>query len=344
MSEDERDADAAPVAGAVSHRRTESTAVIGAHLLRPLTLIIATLALLAAACGGESAAGSWSARAVAVAQDAPVSAVLVNSARLGVGENRLAFGFFDRNGALLSEVSAELRLFALDGDTGSFVSEHALRRVAIEPGAVHEHEGGTLHNHTSAAVAFFIANAGFTHSGFWGAELTGEFDGERFELRMRFIVQERTPEPMIGEAIPRSVQRVLADVDRIEEIDSSLPPVPELHDLTVAAALDAGKPILVTFATPAFCQTRFCGPVIDRIVRPLLERYGSEAAFIHIEPFDLAEAREAGRLVVLPVMAEWRLTTEPWLFIVDREGRVSAKFEGVMSFAEVEAALTAVLR
>ena len=83
--------------------------------------------------------------------------------------------------------------------------------------------------------------------------------------------------------------------DRIEEIDSSLPPIPELHDLTVVAALDAGKPILVTFATPAFCQTRFCGPVIDRIVRPLLERYGSEAAFIHIEPFDLAEAREAGR-------------------------------------------------
>jgi hypothetical protein len=116
-----------------------------------------------------------------------------------------------------------------------------------------------------------------------------------------------------------------------------------MHDLTVAAALDAGRPMLVVFGTPAFCQTRFCGPVIDRIARPLLERYGSEAAFIHIEPFDLAEARDAGRLVVLPVMAEWGLTTEPWIFIVDRDGRVSAKFEGIMSLAEVEAALTAVI-
>ena len=77
--------------------------MIGARLLRPLTLIIATLALLVAACGGESAAGSWSARAVAPAQDAPVSAVLVNSARLGVGQNRLAFGLFDRNGVLRSK-------------------------------------------------------------------------------------------------------------------------------------------------------------------------------------------------------------------------------------------------
>jgi hypothetical protein len=309
--------------------------------------MLATVALLVAACGGESDApqadGSWSARAIAPAQDATVIPLLVNSSRLAVGPNRLTFGFFDREGALLSEVTAEVRLFALDGDAGTFVSERALTRVAIEPGVVHEHADDSLHDHSSAAVALFVANVGFTRSGDWGAEVTVEVDGERATTRLRFIVQQRTAEPMIGDLIPRSVQRVLADVDAIEEIDSALPPNPAMHDLTVAAALDAGRPMLVVFGTPAFCQTRFCGPVIDRIARPLLERYGSEAAFIHIEPFDLAEARDAGRLVVLPVMAEWGLTTEPWIFIVDRDGRVSAKFEGIMSLAEVEAALTAVI-
>lgn len=321
--------------------------MIGARLRPRAALIVTTLALLAVACGGESASqsadGSWSAQAIAPAQDAAVLPLLVNSSRLGVGQNRLSFAFFDRDGALLSEATAEVRLFALDGDAGTFVSEYALTRVALEPGAVHEHDDGALHNHSSATVALFVANAGFTQSGDWGAEVTVEVDGERSETRLRFFVQERTAEPMIGDAIPRSVQRVLADVEDVSEIDSSLPPVPAMHDLTVANALDAGRPMLVTFATPAFCQTRFCGPVIDGIVRPLLERYGSEATFIHIEPFDLAEAREAGRLVVLPVMGEWGLTTEPWVFIVDRDGRVSAKFEGIMSLAEVEAALAAVL-
>ena len=319
----------------------------GARLRPRFALVLTTLALLIAACGGESdsasADSSWSAQAIAATQDATVIPLFVNSSRLGVGPNRIAFGFFDREGALLSDVTADVRLFALDGDAGTFVSERALTRVALEPGAVHEHDDGTLHDHSGATVALFVANAGFTRSGDWGAEVSVDLDGDRVATRLRFFVQQRTPEPMIGDAIPRSLQRVLADVDAIDAIDSSLPPVPEMHDQTVAAALDVGRPMLVAFATPAFCQSRFCGPVIDRIVRPLLDRYGSEAAFIHIEPFDLAEARDAGRLVVLPVMGEWGLTTEPWVFIVDRDGRVSAKFEGIMSLAEVEAALAAVI-
>ncbi|MEE8422600.1 MAG: thioredoxin family protein, partial [Dehalococcoidia bacterium] len=94
--------------------------------------------------------------------------------------------------------------------------------------------------------------------------------------------------------------------------------------------------------TPAFCQTRFCGPVVDEVVRPLEERHGEVATFIHIEPFDLAKAR-GGELVVLPVMAEWALATEPWVFVVDRDGKLAAKFEGITSAAEVEEALLAVL-
>lgn len=322
--------------------------MIGTRLRPPIVLILTAVAVLALACGGESAGqsvdGSWSAQALATEQDAPLVPVLVNSTRLAIGQNRLVFGLFDRNGALVSEATAGVRLFALDGETGSFVSEHTLKPVAMEPGAVHEHDDGALHNHAGQSVAVLVTQAGFTHSGDWGAELAIEFDGERSETRVRFTVLERTVEPMIGEAIPRSVQRVLADVDEIWKVDSSLPPIPEMHELTVAEALDAGEPMLVAFATPAFCQTRFCGPVIDSVVRPLLDRYGSEAAFVHIEPFDLPEAREAGRLTVLPVMGEWGLTTEPWVFIVDRDGRVSAKFEGIMSLEEVEAALAVVLR
>ena len=155
-------------------------------------------------------------------------------------------------------------------------------------------------------------------------------------------MSERTTEPMLGEPAPASTQLVLRDVADVTEIDTSSPPMPELHDVTVAEALEGGRPLVVAFATPAFCLTRFCGPVIDEVVRPLYERYGDRAQFIHIEPYDVAEAR-TGRLLIVPAMEEWRLSTEPWVFVIDASGRVAAKFEGITSAEEVAASLLPLL-
>ncbi|MDP6606816.1 MAG: hypothetical protein QF664_11240 [Dehalococcoidia bacterium] len=311
--------------------------------LRPFAaLTLTSLALLAIACGGGGDDGdSWSPRAIAVDQDAPVVPVLFTS-QISVGPNRIAFGLFDRDGALLSELAASVRIFAVEEDAGTLVSAHELERVEMRPSTTHEHADGELHPHASEPIAVFVTTAEFARPGDWGAEVTAELAGETTVVRMLFTVLERTTEPMLGERIPGSVQRVLRDVDDIAEIDSSLPPEPRMHEVTVAEALEDGLPAVIVIATPAFCQSRFCGPVVDEVVRPLEERHRGAATFIHIEPFDLAEAR-GGRLVVLPVMAEWGLMTEPWIFVVDREGRLAAKFEGVTSAAEVEAALLAVL-
>ena len=141
-------------------------------------------------------------------------------------------------------------------------------------------------------------------------------------------MQPRTSFPGPGMAAPHTKQPVLRDVKDITEIDSSQPPRPELHQLTVAEAIDSGKPTLVAFATPAFCQTRFCGPVVDQVVAPLAKDYAGKANFVHIEPYRLDEARK-GRLVPIPQLDEWGLDSEPFIFVLDGKGRVSATFEGV---------------
>lgn len=317
---------------------------MNARRLRTILLLVSvTLTLLVVACSsGSDADTSWSAREIAQDADAPLIPILVNS-QLGVGQNRITFGFFDRDGALVSDLTAEVRLFTLDDDAGTFVSEHALRKSEIVSNFVHTHADGTVETHASVSVAIFVAIADLTNSGQWGAELNVDYEGQRTEVRSRFFVLDRTGEPMIGEAIPRFAQRVLSDVDDITEIDSANPPLPALHELTVPQALDTGRPTVIAFATPAFCQTRFCGPVIDSVMQPLHVQYGDEVTFIHIEPFDLTEAR-AGRLVIVPVMEQWALTTEPWVFVVDSAGTVVAKFEGVMTVAEVEAALLPLIR
>lgn len=44
-------------------------------------------------------------------------------------------------------------------------------------------------------------------------------------------------------------------------------------------------------------------------------------------------------LVPTKEVEEWNLPTEPWVFVVSEEGHVLARFEGLVSSEEVEAAI-----
>ena len=321
--------------------------------LRPCPLIgaLALVALVAAACGGygddddgddggaEAAAAEtvdFSAQAVGAAFNASVQPVLVNSA-LGVGPNRVTFGLFRDDRSLIMDATATMRLYRVDGDRGTFVSEHALLPASIAQQTEHRHGDGSTHVHDDPFATIYYANVEFDAAGRWGAVLTVSSEGETHEglLTQQFVVLETTPEPHIGQPLPASTNLTLRDVDDVSEIGSSEEPIEELHELTVAEALATGKPVLVAISTPAFCQTRFCGPMMEEVVVPLWEEFGDVVQFVHVEPFDLNEARNNARLVPVPLMAEWRLQSEPWIFVADRDGLVAAKFEGIAAVEEV---------
>lgn len=315
----------------------------------PLLLAVLSLVALVAACGGDddddggdaiAQTINFSPQAVSEAFDADAQPVIVNSA-LAVGPNRLSFGMFKSDGSLILDAQGSVRLYRVDASgMGSFVAEHELQRAAIRQEREHTHADGTVHIHDEEFAAIFYANVDLDAPGDWAAELDVELDGETHHglLTAPFVVLDRTPEPGIGDPMPASTNLTLSDVDDISQVDSSVDPVPELNELTVADALDSGEPVLVAIATPSFCQTRFCGPMMDEVVVPLWQQFGDKVAFVHVEPFQLDEARQ-GRLVPVPMMAEWNLQTEPWIFIADRDGKVAAKFEGIASLDEVSHAL-----
>jgi hypothetical protein len=61
----------------------------------------------------------------------------------------------------------------------------------------------------------------------------------------------------------------------------------------------------------------------------------SPVRFIHVEVFrDNDPAKGYNRW-----MRQWGLRSEPWTFLVGRDGRVKAKFEGSVSAAELTAAI-----
>ena len=309
---------------------------------------LALLAALAAACGsGEGGAPSsldFSARAVGEAFDPDAQPVVLNSA-LAVGENRLSFGFFRADTSLILEASGSVWIYRLDEyGQGAFVGSYELQRAAFSQQTDHKHSDGSTHVHEDELVAVFHANVDFDRTGDWGAELDAEVEGERRRLRVQpFNVLERTPEPQVGDALPESPHLTLRHTDDITIVSSMVEPIPEMNELTVAEAIATGKPVLVAIATPAYCQSRFCGPLMEAVVVPLWEQFGGEVEFVHVEPYILEEVRATGRLVPIPLLEDWSLQTEPWIFIAARGGAVTAKFEGVASLQEVRTALVAAI-
>ena len=316
-----------------------------------LGALVALLAMTLAACGGgEDRAIAWNSQAVGEAtMDLPFQPLVVNS-NLGVGETRLSFGLIDPERGPVGGAEVTVRLFRLADDLeanpsdATLVSEVVLAERALVTSTPHQHGDGSVHDHTGIAAAVYVANTSFDRVGFWGAALDITLEGEQYrDVPYVFFVSERTSEPMIGEAAPASVQLLAADVAEVAEIDSSLPPNPELHQITIADAISNGRPTLVAFVTPLFCQSRFCGPVLDNVILPAHELYRDRVDFVHIEPFDLPTARSGGGLVSSPTTTEWQLLGEPAVFVLDASGVVTAKFEGIMELVEITNALDEVL-
>jgi hypothetical protein len=94
------------------------------------------------------------------------------------------------------------------------------------------------------------------------------------------------------------------------------------------------EPVLIVFATPQLCQSRVCGPTVD-IVEQVKAESGDRAAFIHMEVFNDNDPSKGLR----PQLRAFHLPTEPWAFIIDRDGRISARFEGAFGAEELSRAL-----
>jgi hypothetical protein len=148
------------------------------------------------------------------------------------------------------------------------------------------------------------------------------------------VVNDKTASPALGaEAFP-SRNPTVAD-EPAEKITTATPPDTALLQVSVEQALERHAPFVVAFATPKFCASRTCGPVVD-VVDSVRRRYaGKGIDFIHVEIYkDNNPALGPNRWV-----QEWRLPSEPWVFLVGRDGKIKAKFEGAVSANELSAAV-----
>lgn len=299
----------------------------------PMVLVVLFIALVAVSCGeGEdhsslSATESYSG--------------FIAASEFVVGQNRFPFILVTIDGATLEGADVRVAFSRMEGETETPYSESNARWLSIPENTVHVHPDGDEHLHLDFRGIYVVDPIDFPQEGVWVASFDAwSLDGERLNVSegAGFRVAAIPGAPDVGETVPATENLTIHDVDSFAKISTRQVERDELHNVSVAQALDAGEPFVVVIASPQFCVSAMCGPVIETVdaARVQLAR---TIEFIHIEPWDLTAAREQGQLVPRSIVAEWSLPSEPWTYVIGADGRVVKRFEGLVSVDEIVAAV-----
>jgi hypothetical protein len=174
-----------------------------------------------------------------------------------------------------------------------------------------------------AAGVVYSAPVNFPTNGEWRvAAVIREGEETSAKLLPSVEVGEFSSIPRPGQPAPRIHTPTAEDVGGdLSKITTRIPP-DRLNEVDYAQALGK-EPILLLFATPKFCQSRVCGPVVD-VAEQAEREFEGQAAFIHMEIYNDNDPSKDVR----PQVRAFHLPSEPWLFAIDRQGLISAAIEG----------------
>ena len=309
-------------------------------------LLLAFAALLVAGCGDSDDDDGEMAPPPAKAEDFPDPAgqtiaelreglgpgpVLAQSvSALEPGVNRFGFGLFDRARKQIVDAPAAIYVAPTSGGPvkGPFPARY--ESLAVKP----QFQSEGVKADPDSASSVYVADVKFPKPDDYEVLGVVQLDdnlvaAERVDVR----VLKDWPVPEPGEDAIEIETPTKADVGGdVAQIDTRVPPS-TMHDENFADVLGK-RPIVLTFATPALCQSRVCGPVVD-IVEQVKAGYDGDAEFIHMEIYNDNELDKGFRQQVL----DWKLPTEPWVFTIDAGGKVAASLEGAFSAQELEAAI-----
>ena len=266
----------------------------------------------------------------------PIAPYIINGAgQLVCGQNRILFTLIDAKGKPVGAPDRRTSIAFFD-----------LGRSATGPIATVD---GTFVWAIENERGIYVANASFPEAGRYGAEVTSTQSGATATLRLTFDVQPSSTVVKVGDRAPASKTPTLADVGGdVSHISTDPDPDPAFYQTSVDQAIAEHKAFALIFATPKFCTSAQCGPTLDRI-KPFVAKYPT-VTFINVEPYRLKlvdgalqpELDAKGQLQTTAITDEWHLVNEPTVYVVNREGVVTANFDLIFSDAELTAALEAV--
>ena len=231
-------------------------------------------------------------------------------------EIRAPFGVADADGLLpLDQTPAELpvTLVAADGTMVAEAIEVTSRRAGLPR-------------------AYFPLRFEVDEPGIYTART--EMEGEMLEMAIKVDAAADVSVIQVGATMPSIVTPTVDAAQGVDPICTSDPPC-ALHGETLADALTAGGPVAFLVATPAFCQTAICGPVLDVLLTQVADH--PDVRFVHAEVYEApAETLD----VQTPAVTELGLTFEPCLVLVGSDGTVAERLDTIFDETELAEALS----
>jgi hypothetical protein len=200
------------------------------------------------------------------------------------------------------------------------------------------------------ARPFFVAPMDIPSAGAWKLHVTaGDASGD-----VTIQAQDPGRTAAIGAPAPDVDTPTLDDVGGVVRAVTTQPnPDLRLSQTSTQDAREAGKPYVIVIDSARFKVSPECGRALT-MVRYLLDRWGDDVAFVHLEPFEYQVITEepvlSGPLTDPPMNryslayglgdATWPGTRMPWVFVVDGNGIVRAKYTGIVGSADIDVILT----
>ncbi len=277
--------------------------------LRATTWLVASLGIILTACGSETSPFPEG------------SVTIVANVDIGVGESRIQVGVVGPDGDRLGgpDVPVSLEIAATDGG---------------EP-VVYDAEWVWL---LEDVVGLYKTEAVFETPGVWTVSVAPE-SGTPLPAT-GFQVLDATFAPDVGDVAPVAPIDTLA-TKPLDQLTTDPNPDEDFYRQTLEEAFSSGRSTVVVFSTPAFCRTASCGPALD-IVKGVKAEY-PDVNFVHVEVYtDLQspDFQPSPEFLAPALGAEyWNLPTEPWVFVVDADGIVTARFEGTATTEDLRSSL-----
>jgi hypothetical protein len=176
----------------------------------------------------------------------------------------------------------------------------------------------------------YVAEAPLDEPGAWNALAITR--GKRVPFAIEVKAQPEAP--AVGAAAPRAASPTKADTLGVKPICTRKPPCP-LHTVSLSDVIGTGRPVAVMFATPALCQSMYCGPVLDELLA-IRKPFEDAVTFVHV---DIYKSNTGADLS--PTVEAWGLPSEPWFYTIDGAGNIASRLDGAFGGDEMQANLEA---
>ncbi len=284
------------------------------------TVLAASLLFLLAACAGPSG-GNTSMTPPPTGGSQSAIQVIPVASEIVVGPDRFAVGLIDPAQGMIQDATVHFRYFDLSDPAKPVVESDA---------------DATRYQTPDGLTTYYAQEREFKRAGDWGVEVQArEANGTMIDKRISFRVLADSSTLKVGAKAPAFKTRTAADVDNdLKKLSSATTPNPAFYRVSLAQAIASGKPTVLLFATPAFCQTRMCGPAYD-VVSAVQQKVGDAANFIHVEVYSGLPNPAANGFQLDLAMKAFGLTTEPWVFLIDKNGVIAYRVEGPITAGEI---------